>query len=66
MSKDDDHPVGSEPNQLSFVQRARGLQFRKGEDVAGFFSQIGDLYTVHHVWGEYVGVMIGSHALHST
>lgn len=32
---------------------ARGIQFRgKGEEpVAGLFSQIGDLYTVHHIWG---------------
>ncbi|CAC5421467.1 unnamed protein product [Mytilus coruscus] len=32
---------------------ARGIQFRgQGEDpVLGVFSQIGDLYMVHHVWG---------------
>ena len=32
---------------------ARGIQYRcQGEEpVVGLFSQIGDLYTVHHVWG---------------
>lgn len=29
---------------------ARGITFRKDAAVAGFFSQIGQLYTVHHIW----------------
>lgn len=29
---------------------ARGIQYRKEHAVAGFFSQIGQLYVVHHVW----------------
>lgn len=29
---------------------ARGITFRKANAVAGFFSQIGQLYMVHHVW----------------
>lgn len=29
--------------------RARGINFRSNQ-VAGFFSQIGQLYMVHHVW----------------
>lgn len=31
---------------------ARGINFRKTNDVAfaGFFSQIGRLYNVHHIW----------------
>ncbi|CAG2174504.1 unnamed protein product, partial [Oppiella nova] len=29
---------------------ARGVTFRKDDAVAGFFSQIGQLYVVHHIW----------------
>lgn len=31
---------------------ARGIQYRQANDVpfAGFFSQIGRLYNVHHIW----------------
>jgi len=29
---------------------ARGITFRKSNAVAGFFSQIGQLYCVHHIW----------------
>ncbi|XP_054717132.1 protein NipSnap-like [Uloborus diversus] len=29
---------------------ARGVTYRKESAVAGFFSQIGQLYTVHHIW----------------
>lgn len=29
--------------------RARGINFRSNQ-VGGFFSQIGQLYMVHHVW----------------
>lgn len=29
---------------------ARGINFRKNNAVAGFFSQIGQLYMVHHIW----------------
>jgi len=29
---------------------ARGVTFRKNDAVAGFFSQIGQLYVVHHIW----------------
>ena len=25
---------------------------RMNEDVAGFFTQIGELYVVHHLWGK--------------
>ena len=36
------------------VHRARAIEFRQqnSEAVGGFFSQIGDLYMVHHLWGE--------------
>lgn len=36
--------------------RARAIKYRQenNEAVGGFFSQIGDLYAVHHLWGEYV------------
>lgn len=35
--------------------RARAINHRQenNEAVGGFFSQIGDLYVVHHLWGEY-------------
>lgn len=29
---------------------ARGINFRRNNAVAGFFSQIGQLYCVHHLW----------------
>lgn len=29
---------------------ARGITFRRANAVAGFFSQIGQLYMVHHIW----------------
>lgn len=36
--------------------RARAIRYRQenNEAVGGFFSQIGDLYVVHHLWGEYI------------
>ena len=36
--------------------RARAIKYRQenNEAVGGFFSQIGDLYVVHHLWGEYM------------
>ena len=38
----------------ALVNRARAIEFRQqnSEAVGGFFSQIGDLYMVHHLWGE--------------
>ena len=35
--------------------RARAIEIRQQnqEAVGGFFSQIGSLYTVHHLWGEH-------------
>ena len=35
--------------------RARAIRFRQdgNEAVGGFFSQIGQLYMVHHLWGMY-------------
>lgn len=33
------------------LYRARGVTYRKESAVAGFFSQIGQLYVVHHIWG---------------
>lgn len=35
--------------------RARAIKYRQenNEAVGGFFSQIGDLYVVHHLWGEF-------------
>ena len=36
-----------------FVCRARAIGYRQhnSEAVGGFFSQIGNLYMVHHLWG---------------
>jgi hypothetical protein len=44
-------------NSQCSLLRARGLKSRKekNEAVAGLFSQIGELYTVHHLWGEFSG-----------
>lgn len=38
--------------------RARAIRFRQdsNEAVGGFFSQIGQLYMVHHLWGKLVYV----------
>jgi len=41
---------------------ARAISFRRENDeaFAGFFSQIGRLYNVHHIWGiiDFLGVNI--------
>lgn len=36
------------------LRRARAIEIRQQnqEAVGGFFSQIGSLYTVHHLWGK--------------
>lgn len=38
---------------FSAVSRARAIKYRQEnqEAVGGFFSQIGELYVVHHLWG---------------
>lgn len=38
-----------------FYNRARAIKYRQenNEAVGGFFSQIGHLYVVYHLWGEY-------------
>ena len=50
MCSGDDYTHG---NNLS-SNRARAIKYRQenNEPVGGFFSQIGDLYVVHHLWGE--------------
>lgn len=37
----------------SAIPRARAIKYRQEnqEAVGGFFSQIGELYVVHHLWG---------------
>lgn len=37
------------------VHRARAIRYRQHnrEAVGGFFSQIGNLYMVHHLWGTF-------------
>lgn len=37
------------------LYRGQAIQIRQEEDdaVAGLFSQIGELYVVHHIWGKY-------------
>lgn len=41
-------------NTALLLCRARAIEIRQQnqEAVGGFFSQIGSLYTVHHLWGE--------------
>ena len=36
------------------LDRGQAIQIRQEEDdaVAGLFSQIGELYVVHHIWGK--------------
>ncbi|KAF8783060.1 Protein NipSnap like protein [Argiope bruennichi] len=36
--------------RMGFKNWARGINYRKSSAVAGFFSQIGQLYMVHHIW----------------
>lgn len=38
---------------FSAISRARAIKYRQEnqEAVGGFFSQIGELYVVHHLWG---------------
>ena len=38
-----------------FFCRGKAILIRQKEDdaVAGLFSQIGELYVVHHIWGEF-------------
>ena len=43
-------------HMLVFGQRARCLKFRKGEGVAGYFADLGDLYTTYHLWGKFLGI----------
>lgn len=40
----------------SILFRGQAILIRQKEDdaVAGLFSQIGELYVVHHIWGEYM------------
>lgn len=46
------HQTGS-CSTLSAISRARAIKYRQEnqEAVGGFFSQIGELYVVHHLWG---------------
>ena len=32
--------------------RKSGIQYRKDESVGGWFSQIGEMHQVHHLWGK--------------
>ena len=41
---------------LVFVQRALCLKFLKGEGVAGYFADLGDLYNTYHLWGKFLGI----------
>ena len=38
------------------MYRARGIKSRREENeaIGGFFSHIGELYNVHHLWGKLV------------
>ena len=44
----------------SFVCRRRGIQYRgRDEAVCGWFSQIGIMHAVHHLWGEMCFFLLG-------
>lgn len=49
------------PHTLSPLSRARAIKYRQEnqEAVGGFFSQIGELYVVHHLWGR-TGNLLGA------
>ena len=44
----------------SILFRGQAILIRQKEDdaVAGLFSQIGELYVVHHIWGEFMEAFI--------
>lgn len=46
-------PVLTSAPHSSAIPRARAIKYRQEnqEAVGGFFSQIGELYVVHHLWG---------------
>lgn len=48
---------------LLAIPRARAIKYRQEnqEAVGGFFSQIGELYVVHHLWGR-LGTLQGPSA----
>lgn len=54
------YPPWCLPNTL-LLCRARAIKYRQEnqEAVGGFFSQIGELYVVHHLWGR-LGPPMGS------
>lgn len=47
-------PRATPPRVPAPVARARAIKYRQEnqEAVGGFFSQIGELYVVHHLWGK--------------
>lgn len=46
-------PLAELLSHVSAISRARAIKYRQEnqEAVGGFFSQIGELYVVHHLWG---------------
>lgn len=36
--------------------REDGIQYRKDESIGGWFSQIGEMHQVHHLWGEFINI----------
>ncbi|CAL1283720.1 unnamed protein product [Larinioides sclopetarius] len=40
---------------------ARGINYRKSTAVAGFFSQIGQLYMVHHIWMQSICIQLNAY-----
>lgn len=34
--------------------RMKGINYRRDEAVGGWFSQIGEMHQVHHLWGTHV------------
>ena len=49
-------------NNAFCLQRARGIESRRenNEPVGGFFTQLGEQYVIHHLWGRYRHCISGS------
>ena len=38
--------------KLYYTCRENGIKYRRDETVGGWFSQIGEMHQVHHLWGK--------------
>ena len=42
---------------IDILPRAKGIQYRREEAVGGWFSQMGHMHLVYHLWGEPLDVV---------